>query len=61
MDHAITVVERAFQLAKASTCASVAEIKTRLISEGYSARQITGRALSKQLDALIKARHDLAP
>jgi len=56
MDHSITAVERAFQLAKSSTCASVKEIRMRLSSEGYSASQVSGRVLSKQLKALIKAR-----
>ncbi len=57
MDHAITAVERAFQLAKSSACTCVKDIKARLMAEGYSANQISGRALSKQLEALIKARH----
>jgi len=56
MDHTITTIERAFQLAKSSTCTSVADIKKRLAAEGYSVAQISGRTLAKQLDALIKAR-----
>jgi transketolase N-terminal domain/subunit len=55
MDHTVTAVERAFQLAKSGDCASLAEIKDRLRAEGYSAKQITGRAMSTQLGALIKA------
>ena len=55
MDHSITAVERAFQLAKSGGCTSVPEIKKRLIAEGYSATQITGRVLAKQLDGLIRA------
>jgi hypothetical protein len=54
MDHSITVLERAFQLAKSGSCATVGDIKKRLIAEGHSVAQITGRVLSKQLDALIK-------
>jgi hypothetical protein len=57
MDSTVTALERAFQLAKESTCASVKEIRMRLSAEGYSAAQISGRVLSKQLEALIKARH----
>jgi hypothetical protein len=56
MDHDITAVERAFQLAKASACTCVKDIKERLMAEGYSADQISGRELSKHLEALIKAR-----
>jgi hypothetical protein len=55
MDHTVTAVERAFQLAKSGDCASLAEIKDRLRAEGYSAKQITGRVMSTQLGALIKA------
>lgn len=55
MDHTVSPLERAFQLAKSGECASVSDIKRRLSSEGYSAAQVTGRVLSKQLDALIKA------
>jgi hypothetical protein len=56
MDPAITAIERAFQLAKSSSCSTVSDIKRRLASEGYSASQISGRTLARQLVALIKAR-----
>jgi hypothetical protein len=55
MDHTVTALERAFQLAKSGDCTSVSDVKKRLGAEGYSVAQITGRVLSKQLDALIKA------
>ena len=55
MDHTVTALERAFQLAKSGDYTSVSDIKKRLGAEGYSVAQITGRVLSKQLDALIKA------
>jgi hypothetical protein len=42
MDHGITTIERAFQLAKSGSYASVADIKKRLSVEGYSIAQITG-------------------
>jgi hypothetical protein len=57
MDNGATAVERAFELARSSTCTCVKDIKARLMAEGYSASQISGRTLSKQLVALIKARH----
>jgi hypothetical protein len=55
MDHTVTALERAFQLARSGACASVSEIKKRLHAEGYSIAQVTGRVLCKQLDGLIKA------
>jgi hypothetical protein len=55
MDHNVTVIERAFQLAKSGDYPTVAAIKKRLMTEGYSIGQITGRTLSKQLTALIQA------
>jgi hypothetical protein len=55
MDHGIRTLERAFQLARSGDCASVSDIKKRLIAEGFSAEQITGRFLSRQLKALILA------
>jgi hypothetical protein len=61
MDHGITAVERAFQLARSSACTCVKDIKERLMAEGYSANQISGRSLSKQLADLIKAREASRP
>jgi hypothetical protein len=55
MDPTVTALERAFDLAKSGSCASVADIKRRLKAEGYSIDQITGNALARQLDALVKA------
>jgi hypothetical protein len=49
-----TALERAFQLAKSGSCASLDEIKQRLKAEGYSSAQITGGAQSKQLRVLIR-------
>lgn len=54
MDHTITAVERAFQLAKSGRCTSVDDLRRRLRAEGYAANQITGPALSKQLATFIK-------
>jgi hypothetical protein len=55
MDHTVTAIERAFQLAKSGDCASVHKIRKRLKTEGYSVAQITGGVLLRQLNALIKA------
>ena len=55
MDERTTPLERAFELAKSGTCASVSEIKQRLKSEGHSVDQITGAVLKRQLRALIQA------
>lgn len=61
MDRTITTVERAFQLAAASTCTSIEDIRKRLTAEGYGADQIEGRTLKGQLRAIIKARHVPTP
>jgi hypothetical protein len=54
MNIHITALERAFQLAKTGAYASVQEIKRQVSREGFSADQITGRSLSKQLSELIR-------
>jgi hypothetical protein len=55
MDHRVTALERAFELAKSGSCETVADIRKRLLAERYSVDQITGRMLGKQLRALIAA------
>jgi len=55
MNHTVTAIERAFELAKSGSYASVTAIKKQLKAEGHSLDQIIGRVLSRQLDALIKA------
>jgi replication-associated recombination protein RarA len=55
MDYNVTVLERAFQLAKSGNYLSVPEIKKRLTKEGFSVAQVTGKTLFKQLNALIQA------
>jgi hypothetical protein len=54
MDHRITALERAFQLARSGDYTSVPDIKKQLSAEGYAASQVEGRTLVKQLVALIK-------
>jgi hypothetical protein len=55
MDRNITALERAFQLAKSGNHPSVADIKKQLKTEGYSAAQIIGPTLLKQLKSLLQA------
>jgi hypothetical protein len=55
MDHSITALERAFQLAKSGECRSVDEIRKKLSSEGYYAAQVTGKGLQRQLQGIITA------
>lgn len=54
MDQNVTSIERAFQLAKSGACVSITDLKKLLKSEGYSADQIEGRVISKQLTTLIR-------
>ena len=53
MEHNITTIARAFQLAKSGDVASVSDIKKQLKAEGYRIDQIEGPTLSKQLRLLI--------
>jgi len=54
MDPTATALERAFQLARSGDYPSVPDIKKQLSTEGYSAAQITGGTLLRQLLALIR-------
>ena len=51
----MTALERAFQLARSGRVAGLTDIVNALRGEGYSADQIEGRALRRQLADLIKA------
>jgi len=53
MNHNITALERAFQLAESGECDSVPDLKKRLQAEGYSTSQIVGRELARLLRGLI--------
>jgi len=55
MDHRMTALERAFQLARSGEVSGLSEIVKALKGEGYSANQIEGPALRRQLANLIKA------
>jgi hypothetical protein len=54
MDQKMTALERAFQLARSGGVAGLTEIVTSLRREGYSANQIEGPLLKRQLADLIK-------
>jgi hypothetical protein len=54
MEQRTTALERAFQLARSGRVAGLSDIITSLNREGYSANQIEGRLLKRQLADLIK-------
>jgi hypothetical protein len=54
MDHDLTTIERAFELAKTGKYLSVSAIRQRLHNEGYALAQLEGRTLARQLRDLIK-------
>lgn len=54
MDHNITPLERAFQLARSGECHTIEDIRRRMKTEGYPTTQVDGRALSNQLRSLIQ-------
>lgn len=55
MDPRMTALERAFQLAKSGRVAGLTDIVTSLKRDGYSASQLEGPLLKRQLADLIKA------
>jgi hypothetical protein len=55
MDHKMTALERAFQLARSGQVSKIAEIVGSLKRDGYSTDQIQGRVLRRQLRDLIMA------
>ena len=50
-----TALERAFELAKSGTVASVAEIVKILQRDGYGGEQVSGPVLKRQLNGLIQS------
>jgi hypothetical protein len=54
MDHRKTAIERAFELARTGKFANASEIKRAVSAEGYSAAQIDGPALMRQLRDLVR-------
>jgi hypothetical protein len=55
MDQRMTALERAFQLARSGRFAGLTDIIALLKRDGYSAGQIEGPLLKRQLADLIKA------
>jgi hypothetical protein len=53
--HRMTTMERAFHLARSGKFTTITEVLTSLDREGYSAGQIQGPLLRRQLTDLIKA------
>jgi hypothetical protein len=55
MDHRITALERAFQLAKSGGVVDVRGIRARLKREGYDEKAVDGSpSLTSQLRVIIK-------
>lgn len=54
MDQNKTALERAFELANSGRFATAGDIARAVSSEGYSASQLEGPALRRQLGAIIK-------
>jgi hypothetical protein len=58
----VSVLERAFQLARSGRYGCISEIKKRLTEEGYTTDQVTGPILRQQLSNMMQiARSDPAP
>ena len=55
MDQRMTELERAFQLARSGRVTGLTDIITTLKRDGYSASQIEGPLLKRQLADVIKA------
>jgi hypothetical protein len=49
-----TAIERAFELARSGGCADISHIRARLVAEGYSANQISGPRLIRQIRDLCE-------
>ena len=61
MDSYKSALERAFELAASGEFERVDEIRRRMRWEGYVTEQVVGRALSQQLNTIMRARQQLAP
>lgn len=53
MDPTKSTLERAFELAKSGRFASMSELRAAIKAEGYTAAQIEGPALGRQLRRLM--------
>jgi len=54
----LTVLERAFELARSGKFASLGDVKRQLKAEGLLLSQIHGRSLTRQLNELCRASCD---
>ena len=62
MHSGVSIIERAFQIARSGTVSSVIDLKRALNSEGYAGHSLEGRTLFRQLQALIRtARKTVGP
>ena len=60
-DHRMTVLQRAFQLARSGHILTMGEIRDAVRREGYSTDQIEGPVLKRQLNELIRTARQTAP
>jgi hypothetical protein len=56
MNQRMTALERGFQLSRSGQVSTVSEIKVSLSRDGYSANQLDGPSLRRQLIGLFRAR-----
>jgi hypothetical protein len=61
MDHKLSALERAFQLAKSGRAAFVSDIIATLKREGYEISQVQGPKLIARLKKLIEESRTLKP
>ena len=54
MNANVTVLERAFELARSGRCRTIDDIHRQLKAEGYSTHQIMGPWLHRQLRSLMQ-------
>ena len=55
MNHRLTALERAFDLARSGQFSDLKEIRRAIEREGYYGNQIEGPALKRQLTGLMNA------
>ena len=56
----VSVIERAFQIAKSGQVASILDLKKQLSREGYTTAAITGRTLTTQLQLMMRAARSIS-
>jgi hypothetical protein len=59
MSELPTALERAFELARSGDYATIEDLKNQLRHEGYTATQIQGPTLVKQLREIMKSTYRL--